>query len=94
MLLLTLVTARSITHTFAPVFVTVADAFFIIPANIDVIWIMRNTENVMPHEQRGELALVVDEELVGDAEDAEHGKLHRAANVPPAYLHAFGSPRA
>ncbi len=41
-------TAGSITHTLAPVLVTVAEAFFIIPANIDVIWIMRNTENVIP----------------------------------------------
>jgi hypothetical protein len=36
------------TQTFAPVFVTVAEAFFIMPANIDVIWIMRKTENVIP----------------------------------------------
>ena len=48
MALLTFVTAGSITQTLAPVFVTVADAFFIIPANIEVIWIMRNTEKVRP----------------------------------------------
>ena len=57
MLLATLVTARSMTHTFAPVFVTVADAFFIIPANIDVIWIMRNTENVIPMSSAANLPL-------------------------------------
>ena len=75
MALLTLVTARSITQTLAPVLVTVAEAFFIIPANIDVIWIMRNTEKVIPMSRARELALVVDEELVGDAEDAEHDAL-------------------
>ena len=32
-----------------------------------------------PHEQGGELALVVDEELVGDAEDPEHGAAHRCS---------------
>ena len=48
MALLTFVTARSMTQTLAPVFVTVAEAFFIIPANIDVIWIMRNTLKVSP----------------------------------------------
>lgn len=48
MLAETFLTARSITHIFAPVFVTVADAFSIMPANIDVTWIMRNTANVIP----------------------------------------------
>ena len=48
MLLATLLTARSITHTFAPVLVTVADAFSIIPANIDVTWIIRKTAKVIP----------------------------------------------
>ncbi len=69
------------TQTFAPVLVTVAEAFFIIPANIDVIWIIEEHGEREPHEQRRELALVVDEELVGDAEDSEHA-LFDAEDVP------------
>lgn len=55
--LLTLVTEGSITHTLEPVFVTVADAFFITPANSDVIWTMRNTENVSPMSKAANLPL-------------------------------------
>ena len=45
------------TQTLAPVLVTVAEAFFIIPANIDVIWIMRKTENVSPMSSAANLPL-------------------------------------
>ena len=57
MLLATLVTARSITQTLAPVLVTVADAFRIMPANIDVCWIMRKTEKVIPMSSAANLPL-------------------------------------
>jgi fibrillarin-like rRNA methylase len=36
------------THILAPVFTTVDEAFFIMPANIEVIWVIKNTENVIP----------------------------------------------
>ncbi len=44
-------------HILAPVLVTVAEAFFIIPANIDVIWIIRNTEKVIPTSSAANLPL-------------------------------------
>jgi len=50
----------------APVLVTVGGGFSHHAANIEVIWIMRNTAKVMPMSSGRELALVVDEQLVGD----------------------------
>ncbi len=57
MLLATLVTAGSMTQTLAPVLMTVAEAFFIIPANIEVIWIIRKTEKVIPISSAANLPL-------------------------------------
>jgi len=42
------VTAGSITHTLAPMFMTVEDDLFRMPANIEVIIVIRKTANVMP----------------------------------------------
>ena len=48
MVLATVFTAGSITQTLAPTFSTVADERCRMPANIEVICVIRNTEKVMP----------------------------------------------
>ena len=48
MLLVALFTAGSMTHIFAPTLYTDDEERANIPENIDIIMIMRNTENVIP----------------------------------------------
>ena len=57
MVLATVWTAGSITHTLAPMLITVADARLRTPANIDAIMIIRKTAKPMPTSKATNLAL-------------------------------------
>ena len=54
--LATVFTAGSMTHMLAPMLITVAEERYNTPANIDVIWTMRNTAKEMPMRSAVNLA--------------------------------------
>ena len=52
--------------------ITVADERCRMPANSEVISIIRKTAKVMPTSKRGVLGAVVDQQLVGDVQYSAH----------------------
>ncbi len=61
-----LLTAGSMTQTRAPTLMTLAEAFWRIPAKMEVNWTMRNMAKVMPTIRAANLALSLTKQFKGD----------------------------
>jgi hypothetical protein len=72
MLLATVFTAGSMTQSFAPVFITVAEARLMTPANIDVTITISRTAKVMPTSKATNLPRSLTRSFVGNTKDSIH----------------------